>query len=267
MKNLNFIASNSHCIDEISTYKGSANAPAITVVEKGERLHQRFFYITEGTIIFTLPSGKKLVAEKNSIVYLPYDCSYKSCWTNCENCSYIGIKFIIYDRNSEIINLEEEICTIINDKTEKYLYMFEKIHESWISKVEPGFKTMKLFYEILEELKTNDEKQKLKKKHSKIYKAVIYLENHSIENTPVSDLAKMCNMSLTSFRRIFREETGTSPVKYRNRLKMQKAKELLLNGENTVTEIAEALNCTDVYYFSKMFKAEFGVSPGCFKNN
>ena len=54
---------------------------------------------------------------------------------------------------------------------------------------------------------------------------------------------------------------------YYNKLKMQEAQKLLTtHNELRVKDIAEILGFNDQYYFSKMFKAQCGVSPAAFKN-
>ena len=52
-----------------------------------------------------------------------------------------------------------------------------------------------------------------------------------------------------------------SPLKYKNHLKMQSAREMLKSGYHTVYEVSESVNCTDISHFNKLYKAEFGVNP------
>ncbi len=71
-------------------------------------------------------------------------------------------------------------------------------------------------------------------------------------------------MSLTSFRRQFKAVTGTSPVKYKNNLRMEKAMSLLKTGEYSVTEAGINVGCPDIYYFTKIFKNTFNENPSHF---
>ena len=50
-------------------------------------------------------------------------------------------------------------------------------------------------------------------------------------------------------------------MEYRNRLRMQKASELLKSGKHTVSEAAEAVGIQDIKYFSKLFKRYTGFNP------
>lgn len=261
MIHLSSISRVSHRIDQLSTYRGTDTPPAYTVTKAGDRRYERFFYILDGAAAFELPSGKTVTAPKNTIVYLPYDCPYKCWWQQGEACAYIGLNFILFDQDNGIVNLSDELCAVLYDRTEKYRFLFQKIHETWVSSIDNRLECLMLFYEILHHMQLETEQDSLKQRHSKLYEAIRYLDGHYTENTPVAALAGMCNMSLTSFRRIFKAEMGVPPVKYRNRLRMQKARSLLEALDYSVSEAADAVNCTDVYYFSKLFKAEFGINP------
>lgn len=105
----------------------------------------------------------------------------------------------------------------------------------------------------------------LKSKYHTISNGITYLEKHFIENTEISYLAEMCNMSIAYFRRLFKDYCGHSPVRYRNILRIKKAAELMTYGEHNVQSAADAVNIHDVYYFSKPFKKITGMSPAGYK--
>ena len=78
----------------------------------------------------------------------------------------------------------------------------------------------------------------------------------------VSEMAKLCGVSECYFRKLFKEYSGESPVDFRQRYRIEKAKQLLLSDEGfTIGEIAEELNFTDIYHFSKTFKKYTDISP------
>ncbi len=77
----------------------------------------------------------------------------------------------------------------------------------------------------------------------------------------LEDLAQRFSYSLSSIRRIFREETGVSVMEYLARLRIQKAMLLLQEPAIAVEEIALSTGYGNIYYFSKAFKARTGKSP------
>ena len=75
----------------------------------------------------------------------------------------------------------------------------------------------------------------------------------------------MCCLSVGSFRRLFSECMGLSPVEYRNKLRVQKAVDLLKMKKYSVGEVAEMVGISDIKYFSKLFKRYTGATPGMMK--
>lgn len=76
-------------------------------------------------------------------------------------------------------------------------------------------------------------------------------------------LLESTSYSPNHFRRLFKEQCGCSPLQYYNLLKIQKAKELLLQHKSimTIQEIARQCGFEDPYYFSRLFKKIAGCSP------
>lgn len=77
----------------------------------------------------------------------------------------------------------------------------------------------------------------------------------------LDDMANHAGLSKSHFSRIFRDQTGYSPVEYFIHLKVQKALSLLVLTKLPVQEIARMVGYADPYYFSRLFKKIVGVSP------
>ncbi len=82
----------------------------------------------------------------------------------------------------------------------------------------------------------------------------------------VGELAEMAGMSDFRLRRNFLRHTGLLPKDYIERLKMQRAAELLQAGCR-IAEAAERLGYRDMYHFARRFKIRFGISPGRFRTH
>jgi AraC family transcriptional regulator, arabinose operon regulatory protein len=81
----------------------------------------------------------------------------------------------------------------------------------------------------------------------------------------LSDFAAYAKISKYHFVRSFKEKTGYSPIHYFNRLKIQKACELLLTSTNNIKEISDLLSFNNPFYFSEVFKKVTGYSPSSYK--
>lgn len=77
----------------------------------------------------------------------------------------------------------------------------------------------------------------------------------------LTEMAVTARMSKSNFCRIFHSNIGYSPMNYFIRLKMMKACELFETTNMRVNEIANKLDYTDEYYFSRLFKNIIGSSP------
>lgn len=88
---------------------------------------------------------------------------------------------------------------------------------------------------------------------------------HIFSNLSVHELAKLCNMSLSSFKRAFRNLFNDSPNNYINTKKINKAKELLQVSELSISDIAYETGFNDPQYFTRLFKKRIGLSPSEFR--
>ncbi len=85
-------------------------------------------------------------------------------------------------------------------------------------------------------------------------------ENLSAKLT-ISEIANYVNLSEAYLSKVFKTETGKSIISYVNTLRMQKAYHLLQQGHYLVKEVAWEVGIDDPFYFNRLFKKEFGISP------
>lgn len=83
-----------------------------------------------------------------------------------------------------------------------------------------------------------------------------YDKNYSLE-----EYAKICNMSKFHFIRVFEKIVGESPIEYRNNIRIEHAKELLLDTTHSISKIGESVGYTSSVYFCDAFKKKVGISP------
>lgn len=88
-----------------------------------------------------------------------------------------------------------------------------------------------------------------------------YLGERMREEVSLSELARVFGYSPSYVSRLFRVHLGTTVSAYRNGLRLAHAYRLLLDTDMRVGEIAEACGFSDIYYFSRLVKRRFGVSP------
>lgn len=96
------------------------------------------------------------------------------------------------------------------------------------------------------------------------FRNAINLLNANLDQQPtVNEIAKKCNTSEASLKRIFDKYAGIGVHQYLLKLKINVAKKMLQEGVQ-VSYVAEKLGFTSQSYFSKAFKRETGVTPSNF---
>ena len=84
---------------------------------------------------------------------------------------------------------------------------------------------------------------------------------HLYSNLNSEDLARLCNMSPSSFQREFKKEFNDTPNSFINAKKLEKSKELLSITDLPISEIAYEIGFNDPLYFTRFFKNNTGHSP------
>lgn len=146
---------------------------------------------------------------------------------------------------------------------------FELLYDSWGEK-KAGYRTycMSALYNILYNiLSEQSSKYHSKKSYLLIKRSVDYIKsNYNRPDLSIEYAARCSEISPVHFRRIFKEIYMTSPIKYVNTLRIERAKELLTyDSINSVSHIAELCGYSDVYYFSKIFKSQTDMSPTAYR--
>ena len=237
-----------------------------TVRSKGQFMMQRFFYICGGMCNFVLNNNTIISASKGDILYLPSDITYECIWEDSDDSSAISIGFDLVC-SGEKISLSDDMFIIANDKYGIYFKLFNNMAKTYTDgKIGYKIKCRSVLLEILYLLIPELIKTPGKANDHAVYKGILYIENNYMEKIDIDYISEMCSMSPSSFRSKFIKETGMSPIKYRNYLRIKKAAELLKTGEFTAQEAANRIGIDDVYYFNKMFKMYLDITPGKFKN-
>ena len=95
--------------------------------------------------------------------------------------------------------------------------------------------------------------------------ALLYLHSHFSAPLRVADLAEQLKVSQQYLTRLFRTETGLSPIKYLNHLRIEKAKEYMRTTQMNISEAASACGFDNIYYFSRLFKQLEGMPPSAYR--
>lgn len=229
--------------------------------QNGKLRTNEFIYRISGDNITTF-NNKKIYNTNQTLEFLPKGREGANYHVDIHNTGdsiiiYFDTDYVISDKPFSINTSDTDIGNIII-----------KMEKIW-AKNEFGYyhKCMSLMYQILYELKNRESSYTLRKHHDKIKPAVDYIhENFCNPNFSIKDLPQMCNMSYSYFKKLFSNEFKMTASKYVTKLRMNRAIELLFLQNSNITDISRLLGYENVYYFSKVFKDYFGMSPTTYKN-
>lgn len=91
--------------------------------------------------------------------------------------------------------------------------------------------------------------------------AVSMFTDHLEDPLNISDVADEVGVSVRQLERLFQKTTGRSPLAYYRSLRMHKARQLLLYGNYTMTEVATAVGYASSFTLVKNYMDVFGIHP------
>lgn len=143
------------------------------------------------------------------------------------------------------------------------LHVFKKLVETWGSKL-PTYEFIcrtilqELLFEIFDNLKRQNTNYSTTLKVEKIIK---YLGENINKTITLTELSEFVSLSPSYLSRAFKDTTGYSVIEFFNKIKIDKAEELIILGDKKIKEVSEALGFKDEFYFSRLFKKVKGMSP------
>ena len=104
------------------------------------------------------------------------------------------------------------------------------------------------------------------KKSHIIKQTIDYLENHYTEKISLDQISQNVYVSPVYISKVFKQETGASPISYLINIRLERAKKLLeTNPDMSIQEAASLVGYEDTYHFSKLFKKHYGHAPSHYK--
>jgi YesN/AraC family two-component response regulator len=100
-----------------------------------------------------------------------------------------------------------------------------------------------------------------------VRKAMAFIHEHYADSISRRDIAQHVSIAEDYLTYCFRQELGTTPMKYLQRYRVNRARQLLKDSEKNITEIALTVGFSDSGYFSRIFHRETGMSPEVFRRS
>ena len=94
-----------------------------------------------------------------------------------------------------------------------------------------------------------------------VARAISWIRQNLAEEMRVGDLAGRANMSLTTFRERFRSGTGMSPVQFQKMLRLQEARQLMLDQNLSAGRASALVGYESASQFNREYRRLFGAPP------
>ncbi len=251
---LNQIFSEEFNIDSIIALRQNRSISRHNWLETGRHTNA-LFMITDLPAFYELEGGYRFKAEKGDILLLSKGTRYSVEFTvpDGKQTHPMMINFRLTDANGKELFLPKGVFKLMKDDG-GFLQLFSSATQLYKNSSIIMLKAK--VYEIIGNIFPIEPSDEC---------SIAYINRHYTRNFSIPYLAERCAMSETAYRKRFKEITGLSPVQYINRLKIEKACELIKSGELNATYICEFLNFDSLSYFYRVFKGIMGVTPKEYK--
>lgn len=194
--------------------------------------------------------SETVTVEAGDVFYIPNKCSYRSYWYGEPNIRFISLGFL-YLPNRENCNYGMQVLPPQPEATA----LFHKIAVNGAYTA----KDIGTFYTLVGLLLPTMQSSPFSKSEKTVRKAERFLTENPY--TDISALAKYCAVSESALYAAFQKIGEQTPNELRNRILLEKAKEVLLTTDKSVEEISALFRFSSPSYFRKKFKQQYGVSP------
>lgn len=260
---------NNHSIETKVLFFGQENClPNYFFKGNNVRNNYVIHYIQSGKGTFSVANHHAVNLKAGDIFLLPKDipCFYQADGTEPWSYFWIGFSGIkikgLLD-NSKLTKKYYLRQLQTSETYESLKQLFDSLHyrSSLASDVLIESLIYTFFYHLITEYPA-ELNSKAKNANEELRLAVNYLEKNSANSTcTISALCNDLDLSRSYLYSIFKKNLNLSPQAFLTQLRMEKAKEKLLNSNYAIQQIANITGYTDAFTFSKAFKRYTGLSP------
>lgn len=178
-----------------------------------------------------------------------------------ETWEYICILYDVFDEPEGLALKKIHFDLQIGCSAMMYDYLYQ-LHETFLR---PGaiseFQVEMLFRCLLNEMFMAALSQ-TKRGSEHLFESVCdYIHTHYAQPLTVSKLAEQSGVDENRLFYVFKKNAGIGPGDYLRRYRLNRARELLVTTQLSVAAVAEQVGYPDAFYFSRIFKKNFGIPP------
>lgn len=248
-------------------------------------------FIEHGSMKITI-DGKVYIAKENDCVLLRPKVQHTIEW-NGENCSQPHVHFdFFYQDDSESVGISQvTINQMTSDQKNQFrkdFYLENVINMPYILHLKNPIQVKTLIYNIIDEftykkkyseyylqglmieligaiLRENSLSEAVEEKAQQLNDIIIFMNENVDNNLTLDDFADKLHVSKWTLIQIFNYNFHCTPIKYYNKLKYLRAKDLLEYSFLHIHEISEKMHYEEPQTFSRWFKGMDGNYPNHYR--
>lgn len=242
----------------VSDISSLYRAPSYRTLEVDSRPCNGFLLIEQGQGKYTWEGGSANIIP-GTLLYLPAGSRHK-LQVFTDDFAFSRVDFTITDANHENILFSQTPIRICKHQNRLISDIFSRFNDLF-GDAGSNFKRLALLFELFDVIKKLSDLGE----RNNILAVISYIESHYTEEIDCSTLADICCTSTAQMYRLFKKETNETPISFKNKLRIDRAKTMLLDPSFPVGDISAVLGFENVYYFSRLFKNLTGISPSQFR--
>ncbi|GMQ58924.1 AraC family transcriptional regulator [Vallitalea sediminicola] len=225
----------------------------------------KIYFIEKGDGVIYI-DGVAYYPKPGDMMFIPEGCThgystispktYTKHW--CHFNAYIGsitISDFLDIPYMKTIKNPQKIISLFEDLTAYYN------SDNPFSPLNAQATLMQLLSTYFSEICNNEITLKTQATDTKLNLLLDFIEENLHTKITINELADYMNLHPNYLIRLFTSTFGLSPMEYINRLRIERAKELLTINNESIKLISELVGFSTPYYFSLVFKKQTGLSP------
>lgn len=203
-----------------------------------------------------------LTIKAGDLLFIPKDTTYVAHWIACPKVSFHSLHFLFSQKNDPLFHKNIPVQILPNEHFGELYTLLTKIQQYQFSNTTDAFIALSAFFDICGKLFPSIRVLPSNPPHKAILPALQFIEKNYATPMTVNELATLCFLSPSRFHYLFKQQTGVSPIVYKNQVAISHAtKDLICDLDESVGNIAKANGFSNLIYFERLFKKLTGKTP------
>lgn len=240
---------------------------AFTTDNRSGRADYYLLYVVGGALRVKLPDGYA-VCDKGTFLFFPPGTPYAYSHSGNGTLEYLWVHFTGSDAERILRDYGFSLYPEVNriKTSENVGARFNNIFSAFAGQDrfrdrELSLLLERLFISLARRLCDGADKD------NQLRRSIAYINAKYAGEIRIPELADIESLSVSRYNALFRKIMGIAPSEYITRLRLSTAKELLANTDLSVAKVSRLVGYADPHFFSRIFRANTGLSPSEFRRN